>query len=165
LRVNERIRVSEVRLIGEDGEQIGIIPTEEALGRAQEAGLDLVEVAPEAKPPVCRLMDYGKFKYQQKKRQHSSRQKQHLVQVKYLRLSPKIDPHDLQIKVKKAREFLERKDKVVLNMLFRGRRALAHTDLAKAILARMAQELEDVAKVEKQPVLTGRMMNMTLAPK
>jgi translation initiation factor IF-3 len=135
------------------------------LTRAQEAGLDLVEVAPDANPPVCRFMDYGKFKYQQKKRQHLSRQKQHLVQVKYLRLSPKIDEHDLEIKVKKAREFLERKDKVVLTMRFRGQRELAHTDLAQAVLARIAQELQNVAKVEKQPVLTGRIMNMTLVPK
>jgi len=165
LRVNERIRTSEVRLIEEDGKQIGVIPTEEALSRAREAGVDLVEVAPEAKPPVCRLMDYGKFKYQQKKRQHLSRQKQHLVQIKYLRLGPKIDPHDLQTKLKKAREFLERKDKVVLNMRFRRQRELAHTDLARDILARVAQELEDVAKVEKMPTLTGRTMSMTLVPK
>ena len=165
MRVNERIRTAEVRLIADDGQQLGIIPTEEALSRAREAGLDLVEVAPEATPPVCRLIDYGKFKYQQKKRQHISRQKQHLVQIKYLRLSPKIDQHDLKTKLKKAREFLERKDKVVLNMRFRRQRELAHTDLARAILARVAQELEDVAKVEKGPTLAGRMMSMTLTPK
>lgn len=161
LRINERIFAKQVRLIGEEGEQLGVVSKQEALEKARELGTDLVEVAPQADPPVCRLMSYGKYKYRQKKK---TQQKRHVSQLKELRLRPKTDVHDLQTKIRQARKFLERKDKVLVNMMFRGRER-AHTEIGKEILLKFAQELEDIAKIEKDVRLDGRRMGMILAPK
>lgn len=161
LRINERIFAKQVRLIGEESEQLGVVSRQEALEKARELGTDLVEVAPQADPPVCRLMSYGKYKYRQKKK---TQQKRHVSQLKELRLRPKTDVHDLQTKIRQARKFLERKDKVLVNMMFRGRER-AHTEIGKEILLKFAQELEDIAKLEKDVRLDGRRMGMILAPK
>lgn len=161
LRINERVFAKQVRLIGEDGAQLGVVSRQEALEKARELGTDLVEVAPQADPPVCRLMNYGKYKYRQKKK---TQQKQHVSQLKELRLRPKTDVHDLQTKIRQARKFLERKDKVLVNMMFRGRER-AHTEIGREILLKFAQELEDIAKIEKGVTLDGRRMGLILAPK
>jgi len=137
--------------------------TEEALRRAREAGLDLVEVAPEAKPPVCKVMDYGKFKYEQKKKAHQAKSKQKVTQLKELRLRPKTEPHDLLVKVKKAKEFLAEGDRVQINMLFKGRE-MAHIDVGKSLLERFAVEVVEVGKVERPAILEGRRMTLLLVP-
>ena len=143
---------------------IGVIPTAEAMSIAREAGLDLVEVAPNERPPVCRIMDYGKFKYEQKKKQ-SKNQRQHQVQVKEIRLRPKIGDHDIQFKVKRAREFLSDRDKVKLSVLFRGREN-AHRDRGEEILREIIAALDDIAKVEKPPGMEGgRSMTAVLSPR
>lgn len=162
-RINEDIRVPQVRLVGVEGEQHGLMLTEEAVRRAREAGLDLVEVAPDASPPVCKIMDYGKFKYEQKKKAHQARSKQKVVELKELRLRPKTEEHDLLIKVRKAREFIEEGDRVQINMMFKGRE-MAHIDLGKALLKRFATELVEVAKVERPAILEGRRMTLLLVP-
>lgn len=161
-RINEAIRITPIRVIAEDGEQLGVIPTEDALTRAKEAGLDLVEVAATERPPVCRIMDYGKFKYQQKKRH--SKGHTHQSQNKEVRLRPKIGDHDLMTKVNRARGFLEKKDKVVFSVIFRGREN-AHTDEGFKLVNRVVKELEDVAKLEQGPSMQGRRVIATLAPK
>ena len=160
--MNEQIRISPVRLIGPEGEQLGIVPTAQALEMAREAGLDLVEVAAQERPPVCKIMDFGKFKYSQKKR--ASKQKQHQVQVKEIRVRPKTGDHDIEVKVKRAREFLEHKDKVLVNVLFRGRE-LAHIDEGRKVMNEVLQALEDVAKVEKNPSMEGKRMTAIVAPR
>jgi translation initiation factor IF-3 len=159
-KINERIHAREVRLISESGEQLGIVPRDEALEKARALELDLVEVAAEATPPVCRLMNYGKFKYKQKK----AHNKPHLTHMKEMRLRPKTGAGDRETKMKKARKFLEKKDKVLVNMLFRGRERM-HAERARDILLEFAKELEDIAKVEKIPTMDGRRMGMILAPK
>jgi len=153
-----------VRLINEDGDNIGVISLKEALMMAQEAGLDLVEVAPDAKPPVCRIMDFGKHKYRVKKRQHQSRVKQHHTQLKALRLSPVIEEHDIQVKLRRAREFLGRGDRVTFNMMFRGRQML-HREVGHEVMGHIAAALEDVAKIELPPRMEGRRLWMVVAPK
>jgi len=163
-RINEQIRLSPIRVVDHEGKMLGVIPTSEALRMAAEVGLDLVEVAPNERPPVCRIMDYGKFKYEQKKK-HSSSTKQHQVQLKEIRLRPKTGEHDIEFKVKQAREFLTHKDKVKLNVIFRGREN-AHHDRGREILVSIIDELQDVAKIEKPPSLEGgRNMTAVLAPK
>jgi len=162
-RVNERIRISPIRLIGPDGEQVGIVPTKEALERAREAGLDLVEVAPNSRPPVCRILDYGKYKYNQAKKAASSRKKQHTVSVKGMRFRPKIEEHDYQFKMKHVRGFLEQGNKVKCFVLFRGREK-AHTEFGREILDRLAEDLKDVSAVESPPRMEGHSMNMLLTP-
>jgi translation initiation factor IF-3 len=159
-RVNEQIRVTPVRVIDTGGAQLGILPTEEALRRARAVELDLVEVAPLDRPPVCRIMDYGKFKYQLKKREHRA----HQVKIKEIRVRPKTGDHDIQTKVKKAREFLAHKDKVVVTVVFRGRE-LAHIEEGRNVIDDVLLQLEDVAKVESPPAHHGRRMICTLAPK
>ncbi len=159
--MNERIRVPEVRLIGEEGEQVGIVPTETALARAREAGLDLVEVAPQARPPVCRLMDYGKYKYEQRKKQQKARERQHKIRIKGIRLRPKTDEHDFQVKLDRARRFLEQGNKVQVTLLFRGRE-MAHLDLGRNLLMRFAAELSEVSSVERAPKMEGRRMTLLL---
>ncbi|MEK6730103.1 MAG: translation initiation factor IF-3 [Planctomycetota bacterium] len=159
--MNERIRSSTVRLIDESGVQIGVITKEDAIARAKAVSLDLVEVAPDAVPPVCRIINYGKFKYKQKKKLH---QRQHVVQLKELRLRPKTGEHDIQTKIRQARKFLENKDRVIVNMLFKGRER-AHSELGENILKQIAAALEDIAKVEKDRVMEDRKMGMILAPK
>ena len=150
-----------LRLIDENGVQVGVISKEEALTRAKSAELDLVEVAPDANPPVCRIMNYGKFKYKQKKKMH---QKQHVVQLKELRLRPKTGEHDIQTKIRQARKFLENKDRVLINMMFKGRER-AHAELGDEILKQIAAALEDIAKVEKEKITDERRMGMILTPK
>jgi translation initiation factor IF-3 len=164
LRVNEQIKISPVRLIDESGAQVGVVDTEDARERAVAAGLDLVEVAPNARPPVCRILDYGKFKYKQKKRSQQAKHRQHHTVIKEIRLKPKIDEHDLDFKMKNARRFLEHNDKVLLNMRFRGREML-HLDLGRALLNHCVEVLGDVAKVEQPSKLEGRRMAVLLAPK
>ena len=161
-RINEAIRITPIRVIDAEGEQLGIIPTEEALQRARDAGLDLVEVAPTERPPVCRIMDYGKFKYQQKKRHHKGHT--HQSQNKEIRLRPKIGDHDLMTKVNHARGFLEKKDKVIFSVIFRGREN-AHTDEGFKVMQRVIKELEDCSKLEQGPSMQGKRIIATIAPK
>ncbi|MEN0110662.1 MAG: translation initiation factor IF-3 [Planctomycetota bacterium] len=161
-RINEAIRITPVRVIADDGEQLGVIPTEEALQKAKDAGLDLVEVAPTERPPVCRIMDYGKFKYQQKKRHNKGHV--HQSQNKEVRLRPKIGEHDLMTKVNRARGFLEKRDKVVFSVIFRGREN-AHTDEGFKLVQRVIKELDDIAKLEQGPSMQGRRVIATLAPR
>jgi translation initiation factor IF-3 len=162
--VNERIRIPQVRVIGDEGEQLGILYTEEALQMAKDRGLDLVEVAPEARPPVCKIMDYGKYKYEIKQKKKQSAKKQHKVVTKEVRIRPKTGEHDFQVKLKRARTFLQKDYKVQVNVLFRGRER-AHGDIAKSHLERMMKELEDVGKVEQPPKFEGYRMMMVLAKK
>ena len=159
--MNDSIRVASVRLIDRDGEQLGIVSIEEARNVATEAGLDLVEVAAEATPPVCKVLDYGKYKYKQKKKTHQGHTKQHVTQVKELRLRPKIDTHDLDFKLRKARGFLEKHDRVQFNVLFRGRE-MAHVEMGRSLLERVAEQLEDVGRVEHLPSMQGRRMFMIM---
>lgn len=161
MRINERIRSSTVRLIDENGVQVGVITKEEAIAKAKSVESDLVEVAPDATPPVCRIMNYGKFKYKQKKKMH---QKQHVVQLKELRLRPKTGEHDVQTKIRQARKFLENKDRVLINMMFKGRER-AHAELGNEILKQIAVALEDIAKVEKDRISDERRMGIILSPK
>lgn len=162
-RVNERIRIREVRLIDDQGNQIGIIPTREALEMARERGLDLVEVAPNAVPPVCRLMDYGKFRYEQSRKERESRKTQHVTRVKEVRIEPKIGDHDLETKGRQAARFLEAGDKVKLSVLFRGR-SITHPELGRELLDQLQEQLKDVGTVEQTPRMEGRTMTMYLAP-
>jgi len=162
VRINEQIRVPEVRLISADGQQMGVMAIKEALALATEAHLDLVEVAPQAAPPVCRIMDYGKFKYQQKKRQHKGHT--HHSKNKELRLRPKIGDHDLMTKVNRAKEFLEQKDKVIFSVIFRGREN-AHVDEGYKLVERLTKELEEFAKLEQSPQMHGRRIVVIFAPK
>jgi len=148
-------------LIDENGVQVGVISKEEAIAKAKGVESDLVEVAPDANPPVCRIMNYGKFKYKQKKKTH---QKQHVVQLKELRIRPKTGEHDIQTKIRQARRFLENKDRVLINMMFKGRER-AHAELGDGILKQIAAALEDIAKVEKDRISDERKMGMILAPK
>ncbi len=162
-RVNERIRIREVRLIDEEGNQVGVIPTFEALQMARDRGLDLVEVAPNAMPPVCRLMDYGKFRYEQSRKERESRKHQHVVELKEVRIRPKIDDHDLETKGRQAAKFLNAGDKVKVTVLFRGRE-MAHPDIGKGLLDQMADFLRPHATVEQPPRMEGRTMTMFLNP-
>jgi translation initiation factor IF-3 len=163
VRLNADIRVRQVRLIDETGEQKGVVATEVALDMAREKGLDLVEVAPDARPPVCKILDYGKFKFQQSKKEHDARKKQHRVVVKELRVRPKIDKHDLQTKLRKARGFLEDGNKLQVNMLFRGRE-MAFKALGMTVMQSIRAELADVSKVEREPRQEGNRMIMILQP-
>jgi translation initiation factor IF-3 len=161
--VNRQIRISPVRVIGEDGSQLGIMPVEEALETAEEEGLDLVEVAPDSRPPVVRIMDYGKYKYEQARKARQARKKQHNVQLKEVKFRPGIEAHDLEFKLRHARRFLEEGNKVKATMMFRGRQ-MAHPELGREVLEEVAAELKDVSKVESRPKLEGRNMVMVLAP-
>jgi translation initiation factor IF-3 len=164
LRVNDRIRISEVRLINENGDQLGVVPIVEAMKKAREAGLDLVEVSPNAKPPVCKLLDYGKYKFELEKKGKESKKKQKAIRLKEIRMQPKIDIHDLQFKTKHIKEFLEGGNKVKVTVRFRGRE-LAHTELGKAVLDRVLELLEDSYNLDKSPKMEGRFMSMFLSPK
>lgn len=163
VRVNHQIRISPIRLIGPQGEQIGIIPTREALERAREVGLDLVEVSPMTRPPVCRIMDYGKYKYNQAKKAATSRKRQHTVSIKGMRFRPKIEEHDYQFKMRHVRAFLLQGNKVKCFVLFRGREK-AHTEFGLKILDRLAADLQEIATMENKPKLEGQAMTMLLAP-
>lgn len=151
-------------MIDPDGVQLGIMPIEEALAAAEERGLDLVEVAPNARPPVCRIMDYGKYKYEEARKARLARKKQHQVQVKEVKFRPGIEAHDFEFKVRHARRFLQEGDKVKATMMFRGRQ-MAHPELGREVLDRVAQAVEDVGKVEVEPTMEGRNMTMILAPR
>lgn len=162
--INEQIRDKEVRVIGADGEQLGIMSSREAQALADEAGLDLVKIAPTAKPPVCKIVDYGKFKYDQMRKEKEAKKKQKVVDVKEIRFSPNIDTNDLNTKVNQARKFLQKGDRVKVSIRFRGRE-LAHTEIGVDILNNFAAQLEDVAVVEKPAKVEGRSMVMFLAEK
>lgn len=163
-RVNEEIRVPEVRLIGAEGEQLGIVATREALKNSEEAGLDLVEVSPEAKPPVCRIMDYGKFRFQASKRKAAARKKQKQVQIKEIKLRPATEEADYQVKLRNITKFLQQGDKAKITIRFRGRE-MSHPELGMQLLQRMVSELVDEAVVEQHPKFEGRQIVMVLGPK
>jgi len=162
-RLNERIRVPEVRLIGADGEQVGVLPTEQALERAQSEDLDLVEVAPEAKPPVARLLDYSKYKYEQEQKAKAARKHQQQVNIREIKLRPKIATHDYETKKGHVERFLRQRDKVKVTIMFRGREQ-AHPERGRALLQRLFEDLEGLATVESEPLQEGRNMSMLLAP-
>ncbi len=164
MRINERIRVSPIRLIGANGEQVGIIPTREALDRARDSGLDLVEVSPNSRPPVCRIMDFGKFKYELSKKDKLAKKKQHSFQLKEMRFRPKIDEHDFMFKTRHVKEFLEEGSKVRVFLMFRGRE-MAHVEFGRVIIDRIITELASVATVDVAPKLEGNTMSMVLTPK
>lgn len=164
LRVNDRIRSRKVRLIDQDGEQVGIVDRDSALQQAYDNGLDLVEVAPGANPTVCRIMDYGKYKYEQAKKEREARKNAKSISVKELKMRPKIDDHDFEVKLKHARRFLGDGDKVKCTIMFRGRE-IVHSDLGRELLERFANELEELGKIESRPNLEGRNMIMMIAPK
>ncbi|MFA7372554.1 MAG: translation initiation factor IF-3 [bacterium] len=164
MRINERIRVPEVRVIGSENEQLGIMPTREALARAREEGLDLVEVAANAAPPVARIMDYGKFKYEQSKKAKETRRKAKQIEVKEVKMRPKIDEHDYDFKTRNAKKFLQEGDKVKMTIMFRGRE-MAHTEFGIRILEKVAADVADSAVVERPPKIEGRNMTMILSPK
>ena len=161
--INEQIRDREVRLIGEEGEQLGVMSSREAQKLADEAGLDLVKIAPTAKPPVCKIVDYGKYRYEQARKEKEARKKQKVIDVKEVRLSPNIDTNDLNTKVGAARKFLEKGDKVKVTLRFRGRE-MAHTSLGLEVHKRFADALAGKAVIDKQPKLEGRSMMMFMSP-
>jgi len=162
LPINDRITAKTVRLIADTGDMLGIKTIEDARKLAQEAELDLVMVSPEADPPVCKIIDYGKFKYEQKKRQHEHHK--HTPQIKELRLRPKTEEHDLMVRVRQARGFIERGDRVIVNVFFKGRE-LSHAELGRAVLERFCNELQDIAKTERPPHMEGRRMGIVLVKK
>ncbi len=162
--INEQIRDREIRLIGEDGEQLGIMSTREALKLAQEAELDLVKIAPTAKPPVCKIIDYGKYRYELARKEKEAKKKQKTIEVKEVRLSPNIDSNDLNIKINAARKFIEKGNKVKVTLRFRGRE-MAHMNASRHILDDFAKNLEDIAIVDKPAKLEGRSIMMFLTEK
>ena len=164
VRVNRQIRISPVRVIAPDGSQLGILEVDVALARAQEEGLDLVEVAPTARPPVVRIMDYGKFKFEQAKQARQAKKKQHVIHLKEVKFRPGIEEHDFATKTRHARAFLSDGNKVKVTMMFRGRQ-VAHPELGKDVLDRVANELADIGKIETDAKLEGKNMTMILAPK
>jgi translation initiation factor IF-3 len=164
VRINERIRSPMVRVIGPEGDQLGVMAVSEALRMAREMELDLVEVAPTSRPPVCRVMDFGKYKYEQAKREQKAKRKQHQSVVKEVKLRPKIEQHDFDFKVKHARSFLEERDKVKISVLFRGRE-LSHPELGYALIESVVEALSDIAVVEQRPSQEGRMLVMMLSPR
>ena len=162
--INEQIRDREVRVIGTDGQQLGVMSSRDAQKLADEAELDLIKISPKAKPPVCKIMDYGKFRYEQQKREKEAKKKQHIVEVKEIRLSPNVEINDLKTKANNARKFIEKGDKVKVTLRFRGRE-LAHVNASKYILDDFAKALEDVATIDKKPKFEGRSMIMFLTQK
>ena len=162
--INEQIRAREVRLMGVNLEPLGVVPLQEALAKADEHNLDLVLIAPQAEPPVCRIMDYSKYRFEQAKKDKEARKNQKVISVKEVRLSPSIEEHDLDVKAKAARKFVNDGDKVKVTVQFRGRQ-MAHTDIGFTVLAQFASKVEDVANVEKKPLLEGRNMSMIIVPK
>ena len=164
LQINEQIRDKEIRLIGADGEQLGIVSAKEAQKLAEEAGLDLVKIAPTAKPPVCKIIDYGKYRYEQARKEKEAKKKQKTVELKEIRLSPNIEANDLNTKINAAKKFIAKGDKVKVTLRFRGRE-MAHMNQSKYILDDFAEALADVAVVEKAPKVEGRSIGMVLAEK
>lgn len=164
LMINEQIRDKEIRLIGENGEQLGLMSARDALKLAEEAGLDLVKIAPTAKPPVCRIVDYGKYKYEQLRKEKEAKKKQKIVEIKEIRLSPNIDTNDLNTKVTAARKFITKGDRVKVTLRFRGRE-MAHMNTSRHILDDFAESLADIAVIAKPPKVEGRSMTMFLTVK
>ena len=162
--INEQIRDKEIRLIGENGEQLGIMSAKDAMKMAKEAELDLVKIAPAAKPPVCKIIDYGKYRYEQARKEKEAKKKQKTIEIKEVRLSPNIDVNDLNTKVGAARKFIEKGNKVKVTLRFRGRE-MAHMQSSKHILDDFAEQLKDVASVDKPPKIEGRNMTMFLTEK
>ncbi len=163
-RINDQIRVREVRLIDENGDNVGVVSRPDAMQRAEQAGLDLVEISPDAEPPVCKIMYYGKFKFEQQKKAAEARKKQKIVEIKEIKMRPAIDDHDYDVKVRAIKRFFEEGDKVKVTLRFRGRE-MAHQELGMAVLQRVKAEVEAIAKVESEPRLEGRQMVMVLAPR
>jgi translation initiation factor IF-3 len=163
-RVNREIDARSIRLVGADGEMIGVVTLREGLLMAEDAGLDLVEVSPNAEPPVCKILDFGKFKYEDQKKKNAARKKQKVIEVKEIKLRPNIDDHDYDVKMRSMRKFLEEGDKVKVTLRFRGRE-LAHQDLGMKVLEKVRDDLEDLGKVEQIPKMEGRQMVMVIAPK
>ena len=164
VRVNRQIRISPLRVIAPDGSQMGIMEVDAALAAAQEQGLDLVEVAPMARPPVVRIMDYGKFKFEQAKQARIAKKKQHGIHLKEVKYRPGIEDHDFETKTRHARRFLEEGNKVKVTLMFRGRQ-IAHPEIGRAVVERVGQELADIAKVESDAKMEGKSMTMILTPK
>jgi translation initiation factor IF-3 len=162
--VNREIRIREVRVIGPEGEQLGILPTADALKKAQEGGYDLVEVAPTSQPPVCRIMDYGKYKYELSKKDHQSRRHQKSTQVKEIKLRPRTDKHDLEIKVRQIKEFLAEGNKTKVTVTFRGRE-MANQELGRAVMTSVVEQVTEAGTIEYQPRMEGRSLIMIVAPK
>jgi translation initiation factor IF-3 len=163
-RVNREIDVRSIRLVGADGEMIGVVTLREGLTMAEEAGLDLVEVSPNADPPVCKILDFGKFKYEDQKKKNAARKKQKVIEVKEIKLRPNIDEHDYDVKMRSMKKFLEEGDKVKVTLRFRGRE-LAHQDLGMKVLEKVKDDLELLGKVEQIPKMEGRQMVMVIAPR
>ena len=163
-RINTQISVPTVRLVKEDGTMVGVTPIREALAMAADAGLDLVEISPNAEPPVCKILDFGKFKYEIQKKRNEARKKQKVIDVKEIKLRPGIDEHDYEVKMRAVTRFLEEGDKVKVTMRFRGRE-LAHQDLGMNVLMRVKDDLDTIAKVEQFPRMEGRQMVMVMSPK
>jgi translation initiation factor IF-3 len=164
VRVNDQIRLPEIRVIDAEGKQLGVLPTQEALKMAEEQGLDLVEIAPTSRPPVCKIMDYGKFKYEQSKKARESRKKQHTTHLKEIKIRPKIEEHDLEFKLRNAEKFLTDKDKVKITVIFRGRE-MEHMDTGRKILNDIVTRFADIAVIEKDAVQVGKMISLILGPR
>ena len=162
-RVNDKIRANEIRLIGADGENAGVVPPRTALEMAEQAGLDLVEISPNANPPVCKIMDYGKYKYEQQKRESEARKKQKVIEVKEVKFRPGTDTHDYDVKMRNVLKFLEAGDKVKVTLRFRGRE-MAHQDLGRDLLERISEDVKDYGRVENMPKMEGRQMVMIIGP-
>ncbi|KAA2316125.1 translation initiation factor IF-3 [Pseudooceanicola sediminis] len=162
-RVNDRIRCPEVRLIGAEGENVGVVTPARAMALAEEAGLDLVEISPNAAPPVCKIMDFGKFKYEQQKRESEARKKQKIIEVKEVKFRPNTDVHDYEVKMRNVVKFLENGDKVKVTLRFRGRE-MAHQNLGRELLERVAEDTKEIGKVENMPKMEGRQMVMMIGP-
>ncbi|MEK7448127.1 MAG: translation initiation factor IF-3 [Planctomycetota bacterium] len=162
--MNERIRIKTVRLIDENGQQVGVVTTDEARQMAHERGFDLVEIVPTCTPPVCKIMDYGKYKYEQHKKERQAKHKHHVVHIKELQLSPKIEEHDFQVRIKHARDFIHRGDKVLVTLEFKGRE-ITHKELGVNLMNRFIQSLSDITKVDEPLKSTGRRMAMMLVHK
>lgn len=163
-RVNEEINVPRVRLVDQNGTMVGVVPRNEALVLAAQAGLDLVEVASAADPPVCKILDYGKFKYEEQKKRNEARKKQKVIEIKEIKLRPGIDEHDYEVKRRSMVKFVEEGDKVKVTMRFRGRE-LAHQDIGMSVLMRVRDDLDEIAKIEQHPKMEGRQMIMVLTPR
>jgi len=163
-RINDDIGVMRVRLVDERGNMVGVVGRNEALTMAANAGLDLVEIAPNADPPVCKILDYGKFKYEEQKKKNEARKKQKIIEVKEIKLRPSIDDHDYQVKMRSMNKFIEEGDKVKVTMRFRGRE-LAHQELGMNVLMRVKDDLDEIAKIEQFPRMEGRQMTMVISPK
>jgi translation initiation factor IF-3 len=164
LRINDMIRVREVRLIDDEGEQLGVVPTPKAMEMAEDKGLDLVEIAPNADPPVCKILDYGKYKFELEKKNRENKKKQKLQELKEIRMQPKIDIHDLEFKTKHVRDFLDKGAKVKVTIRFRGRE-LAHTDRGRTVLYKVLDLLDREVTVDRQPAMEGRFMSMIITSK